>query len=267
MAIDAVYARNTLQFICLTLFNALFLVYAVIQISEVRDSLPADADGDSMISIGVLTKIIPCVISVAECAFIALGWKIYTEFGWKVYKFIGADRQMKKMYAKYQVFLCMIKFDLFFFVAFCVQFIGLVLSRTDWEFYVTCAALPLSVVLLIEGFLAARHENKWMMGSFMLGLVSALVYFVYKLLKVLVKRNTDEYDLVWPSLTIFAILAIILLVATFIVACLVMANFGRGLSQQLEKNEKAGAHSRWGSQSTPKGQAPMSSNRNRMSID
>jgi hypothetical protein len=113
--------------------------------------------------------------------FIGLGWKIYQEFGWKVYKFIGANRLMKKMYANYQVYQCLIKFDLFFFVGFSAQFISLVLSKNvDWEFYVTCAALPLSIVLLIEGYLAARHESRWMMATFMSGCVGGLVYFVYK---------------------------------------------------------------------------------------
>ena len=120
------------------------------------------------------------VISVAEIAYIALGWRIYNEFGWKVYKFLGADRRIKKMYASYQIFLCLVKFDLFFWVGFSVQFLWLVLSKTDWEYYVTWAALPLSVVLLIEGHLAARHESKWMMATFMSGCIGALVYFVYK---------------------------------------------------------------------------------------
>ncbi|KAJ3834633.1 hypothetical protein F5878DRAFT_644968 [Lentinula raphanica] len=38
------------------------------------------------------------------------------------------------------------------------QTIWLVLQKTDWEYYVTCTAMPLSLVLLVEGHLAARHE-------------------------------------------------------------------------------------------------------------
>lgn len=197
MAVDAVYARNTLQFLFLTwatvvivspliyfnfsVFNALFLLYAIIQIKEIRDAtLNSSAQGASGIPIPVLTTIIPIVISVAEVAYIGLGWKIYNEFGWKVYKFLGADRQIKKMYAHYQIYECLVKFDVFFWIGFSVQFIWLVLRDTDWEYYVTYAALPLSVVLLVEGHLAARHENKWMMATFMIGCVGAMIYFIYK---------------------------------------------------------------------------------------
>lgn len=156
-------------------------MYAVIQIKEIRDALSEGATaGVSAIPINVLTTIIPVVISVAEIAYIGLGWKIYHEFGWKVYKFLGADRRIKKMYASYQIYECLVKFDLFFWVGFSVQFIWLVLQKNDWEYYVTCAALPLSIILLVEGHLAARHENKWMMVTFMSGCVGAMVYFIYK---------------------------------------------------------------------------------------
>lgn len=161
------------------LFNLLFLLYAIIQIGEIQNATTTSG-GIIHIPVHVLTDIIPVVISAAEVAYIALGWKIYNEFGWKVYKFLGADRRIKKMYASYQIFHCLVKFDLFFWVGFCVQFLWLVLSNTDWEYYVTWAALPLSVILIIEGHLAARHENKWMMGTFMAGCIGALVYFVYK---------------------------------------------------------------------------------------
>ena len=62
-----------------------------------------------------------------------------------------------------------------------MQFLFLVLvQKRDWEFYITCAALPVSLLLLVEGHLAARYENKAMMITFMSGCVGALVYFVYK---------------------------------------------------------------------------------------
>ncbi|KAJ3790334.1 hypothetical protein GGU10DRAFT_392152 [Lentinula aff. detonsa] len=262
MAIDAVYARNTLQFIFLTVFNALFLVYAIIQIGEIREIV---VTGDSSaIPINVLTAIIPIVISIAELAYIGLGWKIYNEFGWKVYKFLGADRRIKKMYANYQIYECLVKFDVFFWAGFSVQFIWLVLQKTDWEYYVTCAAMPLSLVLLVEGHLAARHENKWMMATFMSGCVGAMVYFVYKLVKVFMYKNTDDLKLVWKTLMVFSVIAIVLLVATFVLSIMVMRNFGRGLKGALARKN---THQRYGSTHPAAFSGPASLNPNRMSID
>jgi hypothetical protein len=168
-----------------SIFNALFLVYAIIQIFEIRhivaETTLLTSDGISHIPVGFLTTILPVIISVAELAYIALGWKIYNEFGWKVYKFLGADRKIKKMFTSYQIFQCLVKFDVFFWVGFSVQFIWLVLlQKSNWEYYITCAALPVSLILLVEGHLAARHENNWMMVTFMSGCVGAMVYFIYK---------------------------------------------------------------------------------------
>ncbi|KAK7694378.1 hypothetical protein QCA50_001564 [Cerrena zonata] len=263
MALDAVYARNTLQFIALTIFNAIFLVYSVIQIGEINGLIPTDTPGFSHIRIDVLTKIIPCVISVAEVAYIALGYKIYTEFGWKVYKFLGADRRIKTMYAHYQIFLCLVKFDLFFWVTFSIQFIFLVLNKTDAEYYLTCAALPLSIIVLIEGHLAARYENKWMMLTFMGGCAAAMVYFSYKLIKVIRFRQTDTFILVWKTMINFSILAIVLLLLTVVFGCLVMKNFGRGLKKQMAKSNTG--LQRGKTQHIHRG--PMSTHPNRMSIE
>jgi len=242
MAVDAVYARNTLQFLCLTIFNALLLVYAIIQIGEIRESvlqIPAlQSDGISHIPIDVLTTILPVVIAIAEIAYMALGWKIYHEFGWKIYKFLGADRQIKRLYARYQIFQCLIKFDVFFWVGFSVQFIALVLfQKRDWEFYITCAALPVSLILLVEGHLAARHENKAMMITFMSGCVGALFYFLYKLFKVIKFKNRADFASIWKSLTTFSVISITLLIITFVFSVIVMRNFGRGLKESIDKNQ------------------------------
>ncbi|KXN83564.1 UPF0658 Golgi apparatus membrane protein C23H3.04 [Leucoagaricus sp. SymC.cos] len=263
MAIDAVYARNTLQFIFLTFFNGLLIIYAAIQIGEVREALGPGNENIGLISsipIDVLTTTIPIVVSVAEIFFIALGWKIYHEFGWKVYKFLGADRNIKRMYASYQIYECLVKFDVFFWAGFSVQFIWLVLQDNDWEYYVTCAALPLSIVLLVEGHLAARHENKWMMATFMSGCVGAMIYFIYKLIKVLMNINTDTFKLTWKSLTVFSVIAIALLITTMVFSVIVLRNFGKGLKEALTRKQ----HNRLG----PTGHGRVASTTlNRMSIN
>jgi len=265
MAVHAVYTRNTLQFICLTFFNALFLAYAIIQIGEMKASVTTSTgtEGLAKIPITVLTTIIPVVISVAEVAYIALGWKIYNEFGWKVYKLLGADRQKKRMYANYQVYECLIKFDVFFWAGFSLQLIRLVLSKNDWQYYVTIAALPLSIVLLVEGHLAARHENTMMMVTFMSGCVGAMVYFIYKLIEVVSNAQVEPFKSVWKSLTIFSVIAIVLLLITFVYSILVFRNFGRGLKEALAKNSHQ-QHGRLASQH--QGRA-TSTHLNRMSIE
>jgi len=105
------------------------------------------------------------------------------------WELIGKSR---RCLPSYQIYQCLVKFDVFFWVGFSVQFTWLVLDSHSWEFYITCAALPLSIVLLVEGHLAARYENKWMMASFLSGCVGAMIYFSYKFIKVIVKKKYDR---------------------------------------------------------------------------
>jgi hypothetical protein len=59
----------------------------------------------------------------------------------------------------------LIRFASFFFVGFGVQFIFLVLPKSDPEYYITIAALPVSVLLLLMGAFGAGYENVWAMVS------------------------------------------------------------------------------------------------------
>jgi len=200
------------------------------------------------ISVDNLTIISHVVIGVSEVAFVAIGWQIWKEFGWKVYKFLGADRQIKRIFAHYQIFLSLLRFDMFFCVGFSAQLVAFVLANNDVEYYLTISALPLGVLLLIGGHFAARYENKWLMFGFMLGCICATVYFAFKLFRIYEGIN-DTYKDIAKSMTTFgmtillrflcahsfvAALSLFFLIFTFIWGCIVMHNFGRGLKEQSE---------------------------------
>jgi hypothetical protein len=57
------------------------------------------------------------------------------------------------------------------------------------------AMTPGCFLVLLVGHLAARHENKWMMISFFLGCLCALIYFIYKVRHFLFARETERLTL------------------------------------------------------------------------
>ncbi|KAF8710734.1 Golgi apparatus membrane protein [Rhizoctonia solani] len=237
LAMFAVHQRNIMQFVFLGLFNMALLTYSVIQISEIRVKSDVVIKEASQQIVKILTSTIPCVISLAQIVYVGLAWKIYQEFGWKVYKLLGADRLVKKMYAHYLFYECLIKFDGFFWVGF--SYLALVLSPGDVEYYLTMAMTPGCFLILLVGHLAARHENKWMMISFFLGCLCALIYFTYKLYRIFSLRELPDYIGVWKSHSIFAAISILFLLITFGSGLLVWNNFGKGLKKQMDKADHA----------------------------
>lgn len=242
LAIDAVWMRNTLQFFFLTAFNLILLIYAVVQIFEIRSTLLGVKTGtDSAIfdiPINILVIIIPFIVALAELAYVILGWSIWREFGWKVYKLLGADRRIKRLYMHYQILACIMKFDVFFWCGFSIQLIFMVLQSTNFEYYITVAALPASLVVLLAGHLGARYESKPLMYAFMLSCTGACAYFAFKLFRIISQRDDSSIKPVFKTLTAFAALAITFLIATFVWSCVVLSNFGTGLKAHLSPSKE-----------------------------
>ncbi|GAA6005347.1 hypothetical protein JCM10207_002946 [Rhodosporidiobolus poonsookiae] len=227
LAIDALVAKNTIQVGALLLFNTLFLVYAVVQIHEIR----ALVDG---VALKVLVWFIPAMISLTEVTYVVTMWPIYKEFGWQVFKRIGADRRIKRCYAWFQIFLCILKFDYFFFIAFSLQLVFLVPTQTPAERWLTVAALPVTLAILLLGYLAVKREHRMMFWGFLVGCALGCAYFVYKLFIIYRDRTTD-YQLVFKSLTVFAALCLAALLWTTTTVVICFRHFGRGLKYHMSK--------------------------------
>lgn len=233
---DALRLKNTIQVIGLVIYNVGILVYAAIQFDQIHDA-SVSLGGKNLLPDDFWFKVKPMLISlpalmaVATLFFAFEAWKLYGEFAWTIYKRISADTRLKKRYLTYQIYIALLKFDFFFFLAFTVQFLVVVENTKTAETAVTAAALVITFILLFVAAWWVRRESFVGMIIIIFVYFVALAYFLFKLTRMWIADalRQEDYKPARKSLTAFAVLTILLLVFTIIVACMCTHNFNKGL--------------------------------------
>ncbi|KAF2713560.1 hypothetical protein K504DRAFT_140215 [Pleomassaria siparia CBS 279.74] len=233
---DALRLKNTIQIIGLVLYNVGILIYAAIQFDQISDAV-AQLKSTDQIEPQFWSKIrpmlvaLPIMMAVMTVIFAFIAWKLYDEFAWTIYKHISADLRLKRRYLTYQVYIALLKFDFFFFLAFTVQFLVVVEKTGLAERILTAAALVITFFLLFLAAFWVRRESIAGMIVVIVVYFIALAYFLFKLIRMYVAglARQEDYKPARKSLTSFAVLTILLLLATIVVACQCTHNFNKGL--------------------------------------
>lgn len=240
---DALRLKNTIQVIGLCLFNGAMLIYAAIQmdqIKEANDELIINLPGWKNIwpDIQPFLIAIPCLIGLCTVLMSVVAWKLYDEFAWTIYKHISADLRMKRRYLTFQIFVALLKFDFFFFLGFTIQFLVIVLETDDIEFKLTIVVIPLTILFLIAAAWATRRENTWLMAIVVVVFHGSMAYFLFKLVRMYNDKAREEYYRpARRSLTSFAVITLILITVTIINAIMCMLNFNKGLKPHITKRK------------------------------
>ncbi|BGP53804.1 hypothetical protein JCM8202v2_001376 [Rhodotorula sphaerocarpa] len=233
IALDACRAKNIMTLGVLCVFQFLMLVYSSVLPGQLNRALKGtNADSPHVHKLThAYAIVIVAVVALASVCMSAMLWPLYREMGWSVFRKIGADLLLRRMYTRYQIFVCLLKFDAFFLVGFSIQFLILVSGTPTVEMVLTIIALPVSLVAL--GFFAVIVRIESRVGVYGSWFVQAagIAYFIYKMSRIFSERS--RYEAVHATLTIFAVICIIMLVATFIMMGLCLRNFDKGLRDRI----------------------------------
>jgi len=242
MAFDALRLRNVIQLIGILVFHVALVVFATIQIHETKAALVRLPNCDATVNYvrcggrGTLYRkvehylvAVPAIIAAAWIILIFFVRALYYEFGWAVFRIVGANPAMKTMYQFYQVLICLLKFDFFAFTGVTIQLLIVVLSKNSAEFGLTIAAIPVVLLLLIGCGIAVQREIKLLMTFSLFLMLASETYFVYKLVRFYEPSSEEQYETTRATLTVFTIVAMILLLTTFAVGVRCFTDFGKGL--------------------------------------
>ncbi|KAL9715138.1 hypothetical protein Ac2012v2_001798 [Leucoagaricus gongylophorus] len=240
LAFDALRLRNIVQLIGILAFHLAMMVFAALQVHQTRTALCGDSmcDGSGSLWQRVQPFLIvaPCIVAASWLFMLFWIKKLYAEFGWAIFHVVGANPKMKTMYQYYQIMICLLKFDFFCFTGVTMQLLILVLADNEAEFGVTVAAIPVVLVLLILCGVAVQREIKWIMSISLILMLAAQSYFLYKLVRFYEPESRDQYSTTRATLTVFTIVAFLLLFATFAVGLRCFSDFNRGLATSKIQN-------------------------------
>jgi len=140
-----------------------------------------------------------------------------------------------------QIYIALLKFDFFFFLGFTVQFLVIVGNNfSDAEFYLTIAAVPITIAFLFLAALVTRRESYTGQAVVIVVYFAAMAYFIFKLVRMYDKTNYEKVQEYLParkSLTVFAVITILLLIVTIATACVCTRNFNKGLAPHIRRRK------------------------------
>ncbi|KAJ1675345.1 hypothetical protein EV182_001455 [Spiromyces aspiralis] len=239
MGLYALRTRSGALVVSTVAFDIALIMYALTQAAQTAKALHAVA-AQTM------------VVILLAAAMAAKGWITWrylrSEFGWRIYRALGANMAFRRMFALQQALVSIVFLDGFFLFALWLQLIAVVAlqkGRSGGNIVQMIFLFIYSVVVIGSTLYAITNERLRIMTACLAAYALAPAYLIYKIVAVNRKPTGSnpataavDYDVYTNShkyLTIFLVILLVLVVATFTLGIFVRRNFGRGLRERFNE--------------------------------
>lgn len=239
LTIIALKTKNMMLLLMLCVFYACMLIYTGIQYQEVSLNEVTNSSSKAWRIAANATNIAAMgLLGLTLVVQLALVYFLKGSVRWFSFKKIGASVEIKKLYMFFQIHRCLLVFDFFFFLAFTVQFIVIMVAdETSLEFILTCCMLPLTILVLFISDYAATRELLWLSTFSLACFLGGCVYVLFKTIRLFTKYTSAYNVTVTPgsyfpgrtSLVMFAVITLIFLFLTIGIEVYNVVNYKKGL--------------------------------------
>lgn len=232
-AFDAIFSENQFQFIACYLTSGLFTFFVVWQVFHNPTTLGAAWEA--------ARYYVMAVTLAFQVAFVVAAKPVWASFGYYKWKMAGANVEIGAMYARYRVYLSLIKYDLFASVVLFLLVKVYLIDVTDPDFYIGIVSLVTSVAFMVVGWFAVTHERRALVALFYATAVLQPAYVMYKSWSLYDDPSLIPTNVTVPQFIVLGSLTILLRVAVVVAGCRCSYDFGKGLRELVFEGKRAAA--------------------------
>ncbi|KAJ3251252.1 hypothetical protein HDU77_006019 [Chytriomyces hyalinus] len=251
---DGIMHKNVIQVISVNVYNVGLFVYSILQMQQIKNHMEdvrnamvvVDrlADNTGLFLVAQILLIVLLGLFIPVFAF--LTYKLYGEFGWRQYRISSGNPALEKVFIAYHILLLVLKFGVFFMLAFVVFNLVLTQVTRNGAIIISTAGLVVAIILPLLGFYGARRENKILSSIFVLGCLGCLSFIAERVYRAFSRERThpdknrvdsDSGDWKLPFM-MYAATAFIILLVGVVYGVVCMFNYGKGLKDALDGEEK-----------------------------
>ncbi|KAN0031673.1 hypothetical protein ACTFIV_005538 [Dictyostelium citrinum] len=173
---------------------------------------------------------------------ISLGIFSYKKFGWKLYRKIGTSIELRKLYKNYQIFLSLIKIDVFISGLVVSNLILFYLNHI-YEIYINVVVFLLNFVWALVGYHSIKKENIKIFKVFLYTSWITIGFYIWRMaliiLDIVNRTNAVNRRIQFAiPILLFCIISIIARAMVLFYSIKASGNFNKGLKIVFEKEKR-----------------------------